>query len=154
MLRASPRLLVAGTMMPFDIRRFFAARIGGHNGALGLAYRDHGPDWVELELPWRAELVDDVREGTMASGAVLATMDVAASAAVWGRAGVFVAHATLDLRIDHLRSAKPGRSLIGRCECYRLESQVAFVRGEAHDGDPADPVVHMTGTFMAMDRYR
>jgi hypothetical protein len=25
---------------------------------------------------------------------------------------------------------------------------VGFVRGMAHDGDPADPVAHVTGSFM------
>ena len=141
-------------MMPFDARRFFSARIGGHGAALGIDYRDHGEDWVELELPWRPELVGDPERGLLASGPILAMMDVATSAAVWTRAGVFVAHATLDLRVDYLRPAASGRTLVGRGECYRLTRQVAFVRGQAHDGDPGDPVAHVAGTFMAMERYR
>ncbi|NWM98555.1 phenylacetic acid degradation protein, partial [Escherichia coli] len=31
---------------------------------------------------------------------------------------------------------------------------IAFVRGQAHDGDPGDPVAHVAGTFMATERYR
>ncbi len=32
-----------------------------------------------------------------------------------------------------------------------IRRSVAFVRGIAHDGDPEDPVAHVTGTFMFTD---
>ena len=41
--------------------------------------------------------------------------------------------------------------MIGRGECYRLTRAIAFVRGQAHDGDPADPLAHVAGTFMRTD---
>ena len=50
---------------------------------------------------------------------------------------------------DYMRAAEPGRTVIGRGECYKLTRTIAFIRGIAHDGDPADPVAHVTGTFMA-----
>ena len=78
-------------------------------------------------------------------------MDMAASFAVWIRRGRFVAHATLDLRVDYLRPARPGQTVIGRGECYRLTRSIAFVRGQAHDGDPADPIAHVAGTYMNLD---
>jgi acyl-coenzyme A thioesterase PaaI-like protein len=43
--------------------------------------------------------------------------------------------------------------VIGRGECYRLTRSIAFVRGQAHDGDPSDPLAHVAGTFMAPDGY-
>jgi uncharacterized protein (TIGR00369 family) len=90
----------------------------------------------------------------MASGPILALMDTATSCAVWRKLGVLVLHATLDLRIDYLRPATPGRTVIGRGECYRITRSIAFVRGHAHDGDPADPLAHVAGTFMAPEGYR
>jgi acyl-coenzyme A thioesterase PaaI-like protein len=42
----------------------------------------------------------------------------------------------------------PGRRIVGRGECYRTTRSIGFVRGLAHDGDEADPVAHVTGTFM------
>jgi acyl-coenzyme A thioesterase PaaI-like protein len=57
----------------------------------------------------------------------------------------------LDLRVDYLRPALPGRTVIGRGECYRLTRAISFIRGQAHDGDPADPLAHVAGTFMNVE---
>ena len=121
----------------------------GHGGWLGLAYHAHGPDWVELALPWRTELVGVIESGVLASGPIISLMDNATSMAVWTKSGSFTPHATLDLRVDYMRAAVPGRTVIGHGECYKLTRTIAFIRGIAHDGDPADPVAHVVGTFMA-----
>jgi len=136
----------------FDPRRFMTARIG-HGAALGIDYQAHGPDWAELALPYDERLVGNLGTGVVASGPILSLMDMATSIGVWLRADAFVAHATLDLRVDYLRPATPGKTVIGRGECYRLTRSIAFVRGQAHDGDPADPLAHVSGTFMAPDGY-
>lgn len=86
----------------------------------------------------------------IASGPIVAMMDMATSVAVWLKRGKFEAHVTLDLRVDYLRPAVPERTVIGRGECYRLTRSIAFVRGIAHDGDPNDPVAHVAGTFIGM----
>jgi uncharacterized protein (TIGR00369 family) len=137
----------------FDPRPLFADRFAAHGGRLGIVHRDHGEDWAELALPYKPDLVGDPDSGVLASGPVLALMDMATSVAVWRRVGKFVFHATLDLRIDYLRPARPGETVIGRGECYRLTRSVAFVRGQAHDGDPDDPLAHVAGTFMAVEGY-
>ena len=132
----------------FDIERFTARGLAGHGGRLGIGYHAHGPDWVELALPWRADLVGDPDTDVIASGPIVALMDMATSFAAWMKRGGFVPHATLDLRVDYLRAARPGATVIGRGECYRLTRLISFVRGAAHDGDPADPLAHVAGTFM------
>jgi len=136
----------------FDPARFLNSRLG-HGGAIGIGYRAHGPDWAELELPYDERLIGNIDTGVIASGPILSMMDMATSLAVWLRADAFVAHATLDLRVDYLRPATPGKTVIGRGECYRLTRSIAFVRGQAHDGDPSDPLAHVAGTFMAPDGY-
>ena len=123
----------------------------GHNGAIGAYYVAHGEDWAELAIDYRPELVGDAESGVLASGPIVTLMDMATSMAVWIKRGVFRPQATLDLRIDYLRAATPGRSVTGHGECYRLTRRVAFVRGYAHDGDPADPIAHVAGTFMMTD---
>lgn len=138
----------------FDVRRFFALRYASHGSRLGVGYRAHGPDWAELDLHYREDMIGDPASGVLASGPILALMDMATATAVWLRAGAFVPQATLDLRIDYLRPATPGRTVIGRGECYRLTRSIAFVRGQAHDGDPSDPLAHVAGTFMATEGYR
>ena len=84
----------------------------------------------------------------IASGPIIAMMDVATSLAVWNRIRVFVPHATLDLRIDYLRPARRGATVVGRGECLRVARSIAFTRGIAHDGDIDDPVAHVAATFM------
>lgn len=121
----------------------------GHGGWLGITYHAHGPDWVELALPWREELVGVADTGVLASGPIISLMDNVTSMSVWTLAKRFVAHATLDLRVDYMRAAVPGRTVIGHGECYKLTRTISFIRGTAHDGDPNDPVAHVIGTFMA-----
>ena len=136
-----------------DLANFLRSGIGGHGRHLGLLYQAQGPDWVELALPYNPEQIGDPESGVIASGPILSMMDMATSLGVWMRADAFVAHATLDLRVDYLRPATPGKIVIGRGECYRLTRSIAFVRGQAHDGDPDDPLAHVAGTFMAPEGY-
>lgn len=132
---------------PFDAVRFFA-QMRGHGGRLGVQLVGHGADWCEMALPYREDLIGDTASGVLASGPILTLMDMASSASIWIKRGEFVPQATLDLRVDYLRPATPGRTVIGRCECYRITRAIGFVRGQAHDGDPADPLAHVAGTFM------
>ena len=119
-----------------------------HLAALGIAYRTHGPDWAELEMPFAEQQLADPDYGIIASGAIFTLMDSAAGFAVHMRLGEFLAIATIDLRIDYLRGPAPGAAVIGRASCYRLTRQIAFVRGVAHDGDPEQPIANMAGTFI------
>jgi uncharacterized protein (TIGR00369 family) len=137
----------------FDPKLLFGGRFGGHGGRLGIVYHDHGDDWAELALPYHSDLIGDEASGVIASGPILALMDMATSVGVWRRLDAFKGHATLDLRIDYLRPARPGQTVIGRGECYRITRSIAFVRGQAHDGDPNDPLAHVAGTFMAVEGY-
>ncbi len=136
-------------MKGFDPKLFttFASQVG-HGGALGILYVDHGADWVELALDYSEKLVGVPETGIIASGPIISLMDMATSMAIWVKLDRFRHQATLDMRVDYLRPATPGRRIHGRGECYRVTRSVGFVRGIAHDGDAADPVAHVTGTFM------
>ena len=123
----------------------------GHGGLIGLRYRAHGDDWAEVEVPYDDALVGDATTGILASGPIFSMMDVATSISIWIKTGVFRPQATLDLRIDYLRPAEPGKTVIGRGQCYKLTKTIAFVRGEAHDGDPARPLAHVAGTYIFTD---
>jgi uncharacterized protein (TIGR00369 family) len=133
----------------FDPARFasFAAQVG-HHAALGLQYRAHGSDWVEMALPYSDTLIGAEATGVIASGPIVSLMDMATSMSVWLKLGRFRHQATLDLRVDYLRPATPGATVIGRGECYRITRSIAFVRGVAHEGDEGDPVANVAGTFM------
>jgi uncharacterized protein (TIGR00369 family) len=136
----------------FDPQRFFKlARTVGHGRALGLDYHSAGDNWVELALPWRPELVSMPETGIMATGAIVSLIDTCSGTAVWQKMGGFRPVVTVDLRIDYLRAAAKGETVIARCECYKLTRKVAFVRGIAHSGDPERPTAHSAATFMITD---
>jgi len=133
----------------FDPARFMSyVRKVGHGGAIGIHYLDHGDDWVELGLAYDERLIGMPESGIIASGPIVSLMDMATSLAIWIRLGAYRHQATLDLRVDYLRPATPGRTIVGRGICYGTTHSIAFVRGMAHDGDPEDPVANVTGTFM------
>ncbi|UVO54548.1 PaaI family thioesterase [Sphingomonas sp. SUN039] len=136
----------------FDPAMLIAMMTGrNHNGLLGTQYSAHGDDWCELCLPYRDDLVGDAASGIIASGPIITMMDSATSISVWLATKKFRPQATLDLRVDYLRPAGPGKTVYGRGECYKVTKSIAFVRGEAHDGDPARPLAHVAGTYMFTD---
>ena len=136
----------AGGFDPLALIKMMARN--GHNRLIGVEYHAHGDSWVELSLPYAARLASDAKTGILASGPIFTMMDMATSLSIWLAKGSFQPQATLDLRIDYLRPAHPGQTVIGRGECYRLTRTIAFVRGQAHDGDPDRPVAHVAGTYM------
>jgi uncharacterized protein (TIGR00369 family) len=119
-----------------------------HLKALGIRYHGHGRGWSELALPYAEHLVAYPDSGVVASGAIFTLMDSAGGFSVMTAAEQMQPVATLDLRLDYLRAATPGRTVIGRSEVLKMTRSVVFVRGIAHDGDPQRPVANMTGTFM------
>lgn len=134
---------------PRAMAPFLASR--AHNGWLGLRYAAHGEDWVELELPWREDLLGDDGREVLASGPIISLLDMASGLSIWTRMGIFRAVATLDLRVDYTRPARERASVFGHVQCYRSTRSAFFVRGVAHDGDRDDPVAHMQGVFMNID---
>ena len=133
----------------FDPERFFElVRKVGHGRALALEYRNSADTWIELALPWREELVGIPEQGYLATGAIVSLLDTCGGASVWMALGHFQPIVTIDLRLDYLRPAVKGETVVARCECFKLTRQVAFVRGTAHGGDEARPIAQATGTFM------
>ena len=133
----------------FDAAKFFEfARQVGHGRALGLEHRASSDNWAELALPWREQLVGVPATGVLASGAIVSLVDTASGMSVWVTLDRFVPVVTLDLRLDYLRPAAKGETIIARCECTKITRRIAFVTGLAHGGDPQRPIARSAGTFM------
>ena len=144
-----PELDAASLGGVFDPQRFFElARKVGHGKALELEFRDAGENWVELALPWREQLVGVAETGILASGAIVSLVDTCGGASVWQSLRRFQPIVTIDLRLDYLRPASKGETVLARCTCDKLTRQIAFVSGIAHTGDPDRPVARAVGTFM------
>ncbi len=137
------------TAQQFDPVQLIAMLTGhGHTALNGIEYVGHGKGWAELRMPYDERLASDAATGILASGPIFTLMDMATGMSIWLLREKFAPQATLDLRIDYLRPATPGKTVFGRGECYRLTKSVAFVRGQAHDGDPEQPIAHVAGTHM------
>jgi uncharacterized protein (TIGR00369 family) len=104
-----------------------------------------------MALPHRADLVGDPETGVLAGGVVTTLLDHVCGLAVSSKLVASGAQmgpiATLDLRIDYMRAAEPGRDILARAVCYHVTHSIAFVRASAFDGDEADPVATVQAAF-------
>jgi uncharacterized protein (TIGR00369 family) len=119
-----------------------------HNNALGLELRAVAEGRAEIFLPYDARLVGNPETGVLHGGAISALMDATCGAAVFQALRRPMAIATLDLRIDYLKPATPGRGVLARAHCYKVTRHVAFVRGVAYHDSEDDPIATSAGTFM------
>lgn len=123
-----------------------------HNRALGLRFVDYAEGEAVILLPFAEHLVGNPETGVLHGGAVSSLLDAVCGAAVFLAVASPMPIATLDLRIDYLKMAEPGRDVLGKAKCYKVTKHVAFVRGIAYHDDESDPIAAATGSFMLQGR--
>ena len=129
-----------------DITRRFMEALP-HCRALGLTVDEVSEAEAVMSQPYAKTLIGDPATGVIHGGAVSALMDTCGGAAVMVHPAGPAMTATLDLRIDYMRAATPGKTVTARATCYHVTRSVAFVRAIAHDGDETDPVATASGAF-------
>lgn len=115
---------------------------------LGMELVDAGKGECWMRVPYAEKLIGDPRTGVIHGGVLTTLLDNACGAAVQLSLPERQSIATLDLRIDYMKSATPGLDLLAHTQCYKVARSVAFVRGTAYHDDPADPIATCVATFM------
>ena len=118
-----------------------------HCQALGMELTDISDGMAVIEMPYDDKLIGDPKTGVIHGGAVSAIMDTCCGAAVMSHPAAPGGTATIDLRIDYMRTATPQQTIVAKAECYHISHSVAFVRVTAVDDDVENPVAVATGAF-------
>ena len=81
-----------------------------HNKALGLKVIGASRGFASMQLDWREELVGNPETGVLAGGPLTAMLDGCCGMSVATMLKAPEPFATLDLRIDYVRPAEPGKA--------------------------------------------
>lgn len=116
--------------------------------ALGLEVTKLEGAHVWGRVPYKADLVGDPETGVIAGGVITTFLDQ-----LCGMAAVLAMKepsmvATIDIRIDYMRAAAPGRDVLAEAHCYKIGRNVAFVHAVAFEDSVDNPIAHATSTFM------
>lgn len=123
-----------------------------HSKKLGMALEDLSEGSAVVTMPYNPALIGDPKTKVIHGGAVSALMDTAGGTAVMAHPQAGLATATLDLRIDYMRSATPGQRIKAVATCFHVTRSVAFVRATAYDEDEDRPVATATGAFTVFQK--
>jgi uncharacterized protein (TIGR00369 family) len=121
-----------------------------HAAALGMRLVGYEDGKALVRVPYAEHLVGDPDTGVIHGGVLTAVLDNASGMAV-PRASLSEAQraiATLDLRIDYMRPAKPREDLLVEAECYQLTRAIAFVRARAYQASDDRTIASSVATFM------
>jgi uncharacterized protein (TIGR00369 family) len=119
-----------------------------HARAIGMSVVDARPGQIWLRVPWADFLVGNPETGVIHGGVITTLLDNGGGAAVMTALDELRAVATLDLRIDYMKPATPGRDIVGFCHCHKVTRHIAFVRGTAYHDTADDPIATAAMTFM------
>ena len=124
------------------------AHVSPYNRELGFLPHAVHTDWCVLKVEYQEALVGDSQTRVLHGGVITALLDAAFGFAIFVKLPEIRPMATLDLRIDYLKPATPGRAILGGAVCYKLTAELAFVRGAAYHDKPDDPIATAVGIYM------
>jgi len=119
-----------------------------HAQALGFELVEVRRNHATVKVPYRDELIGNPDTGVIHGGVVTSLLDNTSGIAVVCALADPVPIATLDLRIDYMRPARPHTDILAHAHCYRVTRSIAFVRGTAYEDSEDDPLATSHAAFM------
>ncbi len=119
-----------------------------HSRVLGLELVDFRDNTATARVAYRAELIGNPANGSIHGGVIITLIDQTSGVAVFASLPEPEMVATLDLRIDYLRTPRPGAAVYARAHCHRITAAIAFVRCEVYHDQEAEPVAVSISSFM------
>ena len=116
--------------------------------ALGMRLLATGEGEALMAVPYRPELIGDPDSGVIHGGVVTTLLDTAAGLAASMAGGGPEGLATLDLRIDYMRPAEPGKVIFASARCFRRARQISFMRATAFNDRDENAIAVAVGAFM------
>lgn len=116
--------------------------------ALGAEMELVEPGRVRMRLPYSERLIGNPDTGVVHGGAITAFLDQSCGMAVGSALDGPRSFATLDLRIDYMKPAKPGENIVFEGECIKLTREIAFARARAFEEKSEAAIAIATATFM------
>lgn len=120
---------------------------------LGMKVTEASAESLTIELPYNENHVGNPSTGVIHGGVLTTLMDTACGTMVINALPEFELCPTLDLRVDYVRAAEPGKSIFAFAEAYRVSRNVVFTRCTVHQGDVEEPVANCVGTFMRIGSH-
>ncbi|MEE2731860.1 PaaI family thioesterase [Ketobacter sp.] len=122
-----------------------------HSMELGMALEEITAEGLVVRLPYSDKIIGNPDTGVIHGGAITSLMDQACGLAVaQAMAPDFDITPTIDLRIDYMRPAEPGKDVLAYVECYRKTRSVVFTRGVAYQDNRDEPIAHCVANYMRM----
>jgi uncharacterized protein (TIGR00369 family) len=119
----------------------YVAALGGETFA-------GNPGRVRMRLPYSQKVIGNPDTGVIHGGVITGFLDQCCGMAVGSALREPTSLATLDLRIDYMKPARPGADVWFEGECIKITHEVAFARARAYQETVEDPIALATGTFM------
>ncbi|HEX2591198.1 MAG TPA: PaaI family thioesterase [Rhizomicrobium sp.] len=103
---------------------------------------------AQVRLPYGPHLVGDPDTGVVHGGVITGLLDQTCGMAVGSALREHRSYATLDLRIDYMKAAKPHQDILVEAETVKVAHEIVFTRGIAYQESRDVPIAMATGTFM------
>jgi len=118
---------------------------------LGLKAKDAGDGYLVLELPYSEHIIGNPETGAIHGGAITTLMDTASGSVMICALEDFELCPTLDLRVDYMHPAEPGKPVFARAETYKVTPNIIFTRCEAYQQE-GGTIANCVGTFMRIGK--